>query len=110
GNGIKVRFRDAGHILGSAIIELWIQDDSVEKKLVFSGDLGQKHLPFIKDFTVIEEGDFVFIESTYGNRRHKGMKETIDEFADAVSESLKKGGKVIIPAFAVGRTQDIFIS
>jgi len=107
GNGIKVRFQDAGHILGSAIVELWVKGDTWEKKLVFSGDLGQKNLPLIKDSTPIEEGDFVFIESTYGNRKHKGIEETIDEFTEAVAESLKRGGNVIIPAFAVGRTQDI---
>ncbi|NUN24420.1 MAG: MBL fold metallo-hydrolase [Candidatus Jettenia caeni] len=108
GNGIKARFRDAGHILGSAVVELWIKDDDAEeKKLIFSGDLGQKDLPFIKDPTPIEEGDFVFIESTYGNRKHKGIQETINEFAGAIAESLKRGGNVIIPSFAVGRTQDI---
>ncbi|MBI2472923.1 MAG: MBL fold metallo-hydrolase [Planctomycetes bacterium] len=107
GNGIRVRFQDAGHILGSAIVELWVKNDTCEKKLIFSGDLGQKNLPLIKDSTPIDEGDFVFIESTYGNRKHKGMTETIDELAQAVSESLKSGGNVIIPAFAVGRTQDI---
>ncbi|MEK7749953.1 MAG: MBL fold metallo-hydrolase [Planctomycetota bacterium] len=107
GNGIRVRFQDAGHILGSSIIELWVKDDTHEKKLIFSGDLGQKNLPLIKDSTPIDEGDFVFIESTYGNRKHKGITETIDEFAQAVTESLKSGGNVIIPAFAVGRTQDI---
>jgi metallo-beta-lactamase family protein len=107
GNGTKARFMDAGHILGSSIIELWVNDDVREKKLVFSGDLGQKDLPLIKDFTPIEEGDYVFIESTYGNRKHKGIKETIDEFTQAIAESLQKGGNVIIPAFAVGRTQDI---
>jgi metallo-beta-lactamase family protein len=107
GNGISVRFQDAGHILGSSIVELWVKDDAYEKKLIFSGDLGQKNLPLIKDSTPIDEGDFVFVESTYGNRKHKGITETIDEFAQAVSESLKSGGNVIIPAFAVGRTQDI---
>lgn len=107
GNGVTVRFRDAGHILGSAIVELWVKGADWEKKLIFSGDLGQKNLPLIKDLTPIEEGDFVFVESTYGNRKHKGIKETIDEFGRAVSESLKRGGNVIIPSFAVGRTQDI---
>ena len=107
GNGSRVRFQDAGHILGSSIVELWVKDDTHEKKLIFSGDLGQKNLPLIKDSTPIDEGDFVFVESTYGNRKHKGITETIDEFAHAVSESLKSGGNVIIPAFAVGRTQDI---
>lgn len=107
GNGITVRFRDAGHILGSAIVELWVTEDDRGKKLIFSGDIGQKNLPLVKDFTPIEEGDFVFMESTYGNRKHKGVNETIDEFARAVTESLKRGGNVIIPSFAVGRTQDI---
>ena len=89
GNGIRVRFQDAGHILGSSIVELWVKEDEYEKKLIFSGDLGQKNLPLIKDSTPIDEGDFVFVESTYGNRKHKGITETIDEFAQAVSESLK---------------------
>ncbi|MCF6158640.1 MAG: MBL fold metallo-hydrolase [wastewater metagenome] len=107
GNGVRVRFQDAGHILGSGIVELWIQDDSEEKKLVFSGDLGQEDFPLVRDRAQIGEGDFVFVESTYGNRNHKGMSETRDEFATAVSESLKRGGNIIIPAFAVGRTQDV---
>ena len=107
GNGIRARFVDAGHIIGSSIIELWIKEDTLEKKLVFSGDLGQKDLPLIKDLTPIEAADYVFIESTYGNRKHKGIKETVDEFTQAIAESLQKGGNVIIPAFAVGRTQDI---
>ncbi len=107
GNGMKVRFQDAGHILGSAIVELWVKDDTQEKKLVFSGDLGQKNLPLVKNPTPIEDGDYVFIESTYGNRRHKGIQETIDEFTRVITEAIKKAGNVLIPAFAVGRTQDI---
>lgn len=107
GDGITVRFRDAGHILGSAMVELWVRDGTEEKKLVFSGDLGQKNLPLVKDAAVIEEADYIFIESTYGNRKHKGIKETVEEFARAVTESIEKGGNVVIPAFAVGRTQDV---
>lgn len=108
GNGIKVRFQDAGHILGSAIVELWVNEDaSGEKKLVFSGDLGQKNIPVVNDPTPIEEGDYVFIESTYANRRHKGINETTEELRQAVTESLERGGNIIIPAFAVGRTQNI---
>lgn len=106
-NGMKVRFQDAGHILGSAIVELWVKDDTQEKKLVFSGDLGQKNLPLVKNPTPIEDGDYVFIESTYGNRKHKGIQETIDEFTRVITEAIKKAGNVLIPAFAVGRTQDI---
>ena len=106
-NGVKVRFQDAGHILGSASLELWVKEDAKEKKLVFSGDIGQKDLPIVKDPTPIEEADYVFTESTYGNRRHKSIDETEEEFGHAVSEALKRGGNVIIPAFAVGRTQNI---
>jgi Predicted exonuclease of the beta-lactamase fold involved in RNA processing len=106
-NGVKVRFQDAGHILGSASLELWVKEDAKEKKLVFSGDIGQKDLPIVKDPTPIEEADYVFTESTYGNRRHKDIDETVEEFRKAVSEALERGGNVIIPAFAVGRTQNI---
>ena len=105
--GVKVRFQDAGHILGSASLELWVREDGKEKKLVFSGDIGQKGLPIVKDPAIIEEGDYVFTESTYGNRKHKNSEETIKEFLKAISESLERGGNVIIPAFAVGRTQNI---
>jgi metallo-beta-lactamase family protein len=107
GNGIKARFQDAGHILGSAILELRVNDGTEEKKLVFSGDIGQKDLPIVKDPTVIEEGDYVFTESTYGNRRHKDIEETTEEFCQAVTEAMERGGNVVIPAFAVGRTQNI---
>ncbi|MEK6590026.1 MAG: MBL fold metallo-hydrolase [Nitrospinota bacterium] len=104
---IDVRFRDAGHILGSAILELWITENSRKVKIVFSGDLGHKGIPIVKDPAYINEADYLLIESTYGNRKHKGMEETIEEFAEAVRETLKRGGNVIIPSFAVGRTQDI---
>ncbi|MDR4508115.1 MAG: MBL fold metallo-hydrolase [Candidatus Brocadiaceae bacterium] len=107
GNGIKARFQDAGHILGSASLELWVSDGAEEKKLVFSGDIGQKDLPIVKNPTIIEEGDYVFTESTYGNRRHKNIEETTEEFCQAVTEAVERGGNVIIPAFAVGRTQNI---
>jgi len=108
GAGIKLRFQDAGHILGSAIVELWIREnDDGEKKLVFSGDLGQKNIPIVNDPAPIEDADYVFIESTYANRNHKGINETTEEFRQAVTESLKRGGNIIIPAFAVGRTQNI---
>ncbi|MBI5047394.1 MAG: MBL fold metallo-hydrolase [Deltaproteobacteria bacterium] len=104
---IEARFRDAGHILGSAILELWIKEKGGKVKIVFSGDLGHKGAPIVRDPTYIDEADYVLIESTYGNRQHKGIKETIDEFAEAVMETIKRGGNAIIPSFAVGRTQDI---
>ncbi len=107
GNGIKYRFLDAGHILGSYSLELWFQDGFKEKKIVFSGDIGKKGNPIIKDPINPEEADFIVIESTYGNRLHKSLKESIEEFADAIKTTIKKGGNVYIPSFAVGRTQDI---
>jgi len=107
GKGLRFRFRDAGHILGSSIIEIWFQDGPVEKKIVFSGDLGRKGNPIVRDPVQIEDADYVVIESTYGNRLHKGLKETIDEFVEAIKVTFKRGGNVLIPAFSVGRTQDI---
>ena len=101
-------FRDAGHILGSAILEIWVTEKGVTKKLVFSGDLGQPGHPMMRKPTAIEEADYVIMESTYGNRLHKGMQDTLDELALAINDTMqRKHGNVIIPAFAVGRTQDI---
>ena len=106
-DGAKVRFRDAGHILGSAIIEIWIEEDDREKKLVFSGDLGNSNQPIMRDPSWVEEGDVVWLESTYGNRFHKSKEETVQEFLKIVQEALSHQAKVIIPAFAVERTQEV---
>lgn len=101
---VRCRFRDAGHILGSSIIELWVKGT----KLVFSGDLGQPGHPVVDDPTPIDEADVLVVESTYGNRDHKSLVQTMDEFAFAVNDTLgSRKGNVLIPAFAVGRTQDI---
>jgi metallo-beta-lactamase family protein len=105
--GVKVRFQDAGHILGSAIIELWVTEGGEERKLVFSGDLGSPGAPLVRDPAFIEEGDFLWLESTYGNRLHKSREETVREFLGILRETIANQGKVIIPAFAVERTQDI---
>ncbi len=110
GDGVKVRFRDAGHILGSAIIELWVEEDGQENKLVFSGDLGNTDQPLLKDPTLIEEGDFLWLESTYGNRSHKSYEETVQELSTIIQEAIREQGKVIIPAFAVERTQNIIFT
>lgn len=107
GNGIKYRFLDAGHILGSGTLELWFQDSLKEKKIVFSGDIGKKGNPIVKDPLNPVEADFIVMESTYGNRLHKPLKESIDELVDALKTTLKRGGNVYIPSFAVGRTQDL---
>jgi metallo-beta-lactamase family protein len=106
-DGVKVCFRDAGHILGSAMIEIWVEENGKEKKLVFSGDLGSLDSPIVKDPTKVEEGDVLWLESTYGNRFHKSRKETIDELLKIIQEATHDRAKVVIPAFAVERTQDI---
>ncbi|MDD5241779.1 MAG: MBL fold metallo-hydrolase [Sulfuricella sp.] len=105
---VKCRFRDAGHILGSAIVEVWLKGKNKETKLVFSGDLGQPDRPILRDPTAIEEADILLVESTYGNRQHKDLSATLEEFVHAINDTLlRKKGNVIIPSFAVGRTQEI---
>ncbi len=105
---VRFCFRDAGHILGSAIIELWVTRGSTTKKIVFSGDLGQPEHPIVRDPTPIHDADILLVESTYGNRLHRNMADTLDELVFAVNNTLiDKGGNVIIPAFTVGRTQDL---
>lgn len=105
--GIHVRFQDAGHILGSASVELWADDGGQERKLVFSGDVGRKNQPIIQDPQPIEEAQIVLIESTYGDRLHKSHEETLDEFLSIILDAVKERGKVVIPSFAVGRTQEV---
>jgi metallo-beta-lactamase family protein len=105
---VRCRFRDAGHILGSAIIEIWVKGRNKQTKLVFSGDLGQPQRPILRDPTIIDEADILFVESTYGDRLHKELSATVEEFVYAINDTLhRKKGNVIIPAFAVGRTQEI---
>lgn len=107
--GIKVRFNDAGHILGSAVIEIWITEGNDETKIVFSGDLGNKGIPILRDPAIIDKADYLVIESTYGNRLHKHTdnKDKVEEFMNIITETIKGGGNVVIPSFAVGRTQEI---
>ncbi len=107
GSGVKYRFIDAGHILGSATLELWFQDSDREKKIVFSGDIGKKGNPILNDPALPLEADCVVMESTYGNRLHKPLRESVDELASAIKTTFKRGGNVYIPTFALGRTQDI---
>lgn len=104
---IKVRFNDAGHILGSSIIEIWIDENGEETKVVFSGDLGNKDIPILKDRTPIESADYLIIESTYGNRLHDDKKNKVERFVDIILETIERGGNVVIPSFAVGRTQEV---
>jgi metallo-beta-lactamase family protein len=108
GTGLRCRFRDAGHILGAAIIELWATENAVTRKVAFSGDIGPVGRPVVKDPTKIDTADALIVESTYGNRCHKSLVETEDEFAQVVRETLShKRGNIVIPAFAVGRTQEL---
>jgi metallo-beta-lactamase family protein len=109
-DGIKANFRDAGHILGAAILELFIEENGTTTKLVFSGDIGRRHQLLMEDPSTIAEADFLFMESTYGDRNHKGEEDSLNELAEAISYSYKNGEKVIIPAFAVERTQEILYS
>ena len=105
---VRCTFRDAGHILGSAIVEVWVGEGARRRKIVFSGDLGQPARPLLRDPTHIHDADYLLVESTYGNRDHKSMEATQDELVAAINDTIeKKGGNVIIPAFAVGRTQDM---
>jgi len=106
--GITCRMLDAGHILGSAIIEVWLDTDQGRCKIVFSGDIGQPGRPILCSPHPVEGADFLLIESTYGNRLHKNLDDTLDEFVEAIQHTLlEKKGNVIMPAFTVGRTQEI---
>ncbi len=104
---IKVRFNDAGHMLGSAIIEIWIKENGKEEKIVFTGDLGNDDIPLLASPSTIADADYLIMESTYGNRLHMRNNEKAEIFLDIVSETIDRGGTVVIPSFAVGRTQEI---
>ncbi len=106
--GIWVRFTDIGHLLGSASIEVWVKEDQVEKKIVFSGDVGNIEQPILKNPSQTKEADYIVIESTYGNRVHSEERpDYLGEFTRILSETFRKGGNVVIPSFAVGRTQEM---
>ena len=105
--GIKVRFTDAGHLLGSASIEIWLTEEGVTKKLVFSGDIGNLDQPLIRDPQYISDADYVVMESTYGNRLHDRVENYVTRFAKVIQSTFDKGGNVVIPSFAVGRTQEL---
>ena len=106
-SNIRVRFRDAGHMLGSSIIEVWVKEDGEEKKIVFTGDLGNNDIPLLREHSTIDDADILIMESTYGNRLHEEKESKAEAFLNIVSQTLERGGNVIIPSFAVGRTQEI---
>ncbi len=113
---VRCRFRDAGHILGSAIVEVWVTEAKAEaeakggrtRKLVFSGDLGQPGRPIVRDAAAIQQADVLLVESTYGNRLHRPMDETVEELVGVIQDTLRRRqGNIVIPAFALGRTQEL---
>lgn len=106
-NGITARFYEAGHMLGSTSIELTVQEKSSSKVIVFSGDLGPYEQPIVRPFEQLPHADLVFLESTYGNRNHRPYAETMKEFEQIIQKAVEQKGKILIPAFAIGRTQQI---
>ena len=107
--GIRIRFTDIGHLLGSSCIEIWMQESEVSKKIVFSGDVGNVDQPIIRDPQTVESADYLVIESTYGDRLHEQTEgiDVIADFAACMQRVLDRGGNLVIPAFAVGRTQEL---
>ena len=106
--GLKIRFKDAGHLLGSAIVELFIEEKGMDKvKICYTGDLGNKDLPLIKPPSTIDYADYVIMESTYGDRYHEELDKELFKLAHIIKKTIERGGNVIIPSFAVGRTQDV---
>jgi len=105
--GVTVRMREAGHILGSSSIEAWVTEAGIRRKLVFSGDLGQYDTPILQDPWQFESADLVLMESTYGNRRHRGREDTERELGGILADAARDGGNVIVPAFAIGRSQEL---
>ena len=106
-DGIKARYVGAGHMLGSASIELTVQEKGKKKIAVFSGDIGPSGLAIIRDAQPLKHADVVFLESTYGDRDHKPLKQTLAEFRTIIEQAVKRKARILVPAFAVGRTQQI---
>jgi metallo-beta-lactamase family protein len=105
--GVRACFLDAGHMLGSSIVSLELRENNQNTRLCFSGDLGRAHLPILRDPALMPEADYLIVESTYGGRTHEPIASVDDELRDTIAATVKRGGKVVIPAFAVGRTQEI---
>ncbi|MBO4615763.1 MAG: MBL fold metallo-hydrolase [Lachnospiraceae bacterium] len=106
--GVEIRFTDIGHLLGSASVEVFLSEDGVHRKMVFSGDIGNKDQPLIKDPEYTDEADYVVMESTYGDRLHeKSASNPVEDLAKIIQETLDRGGNLVIPSFAVGRTQEL---
>ncbi|MEG2083763.1 MAG: MBL fold metallo-hydrolase, partial [Oscillospiraceae bacterium] len=106
-DGVKARYTDVGHLLGSAVIELWVNESGETKKLVFSGDIGNRNQPILRDPSYVESGDFVVMESTYGDRSHGPFPDYVAQLTEIMQKTFDRGGNVVIPSFAVGRTQEM---
>ncbi len=109
-DNVRVIYRNAGHILGSAMIEVYVEEDGAEKKILFSGDLGRPDRPIVQDPEIIDDAEVVVIESTYGNRRHGEIGDIEGELRDVINRTIDRGGNVVIPAFAVDRSQDLIMT
>jgi metallo-beta-lactamase family protein len=107
--GIQACWAEAGHMLGSASIQLIVDDKGQQKRVVFSGDIGPKGIPVLRDFEPFHTADVVFVESTYGGRDHRPFRKTVDEFIRIVKDSVERGGKMLVPTFAIGRAQQMLI-
>lgn len=109
GSGVQVTFREAGHILGSAIIELTVEDGGGQeaRKILFSGDLGQWNKPLVRDPETFEQADYIFLESTYGDREHDHPEKVADRLAENVNRVVSRGGNLVIPTFAIERAQEL---
>ncbi|WP_124066500.1 MBL fold metallo-hydrolase [Clostridium sp. E02] len=106
-DGLTIRFIDVGHLLGSSSIEVWVKELNCDRKIVFSGDIGNQNKPLIRDPQYIKDADYVVMECTYGDRLHGAIPDHVSVLADIVQKALDRGGNVVIPAFAVGRTQEL---
>ncbi|ABB23471.1 MBL fold metallo-hydrolase RNA specificity domain-containing protein [Pelodictyon luteolum] len=105
--GLEACFRDAGHILGSAVVELWLTEGGVSRKLVFSGDLGQYGSPILNDPEAVTDADALIIESTYGDRLHRDYDQTLQELGEIFNSASRGSGNILIPAFSIGRSQEL---
>ena len=106
-HGIEATFHDAGHVLGSAMIKLLIERNGKKRSILFSGDVGRWDKPILRDPTLFEEADYVVVESTYGNRLHEDSKDTAERLCDVINTAVKTGGNIVIPSFALERTQEV---
>jgi metallo-beta-lactamase family protein len=103
--GIKAIWTDSGHMLGSASVQMIVEEDGRTKRVVFSGDLGPRSAPILREFEPFQHADLLFLESTYGGRDHRSFKDTVAEFERIVIDAVKRGGKMLVPTFAIGRAQ-----